>query len=135
MQTVYCSGFFACYTLRRINVLLCLIFSDSKNAVPAKLQTLYIVNTFSEKIEKVSENRMNLSSSQMYGRTSRGVACPPVFILHSCLHQSGYKVYIRQNAGGEGAFGENERTDAGIQTAPVFCIFLLGFLHIYIMVS
>lgn len=55
MQTVYCGGFFACYTLRRINVLLCLIFSDSKNAVPAKLQTLYIVNTFSEKLKKLAK--------------------------------------------------------------------------------
>lgn len=56
MQTVYCSGFFACYTLRRINVLLCLIFSDSKNAVPAKLQTLYILSIlFLKKLKKLAK--------------------------------------------------------------------------------
>ena len=58
-----------------------------------------------------------------------------LFSLDIRVYAKDTKLLFRKNAGGEGAFGENERTGAGIQTAPVFCIFLLGFLHIYIMVS
>ncbi|MDD6061618.1 MAG: hypothetical protein PUB99_03280, partial [Oscillospiraceae bacterium] len=40
------------------------------------------------------------------------------------------KLLFRKNAGGEGAFGENERTGAGIQTAPVFFWFITDFCGI-----
>lgn len=86
-----------------------------------------IVNTFSEKIEKVSENRMNLSSSQMYGRASRGVACPPVFIGYSCLCKR-HKAFIPQKRRRRRSF-RREREDRCGHTDRT-C-----FLHIFIRLS
>ena len=53
-----------------------------------------------------------------------------LFSLDIRVYAKDTKLLFRKNAGGEGAFGENERTGAGIQTASVFFWFITDFLGI-----